>query len=116
MKPEANDKLAKSAQASASALGINCESAERLLIYYACDEAKPEERAAVLKRELAVQLYAREILPKAAARRLSGMERVAFDELLGHRAIPSRLTVEDLDEDLVNLAAYRAAVGTGGPG
>lgn len=82
------------------------------------DEARipPDERAAVLKRELAVQLYAREILPKAAARRLSGMERVAFDELLGQRGIPSRLTVQDLDEDLANLAAYRAAVGRGGSG
>ncbi len=81
------------------------------------DEARipPDERAAVLKRELAVQLYAREILPKAAARRLSGMERVAFDELLGQRGIPSRLTVQDLDEDLANLAAYRAAA-KGGPG
>ena len=52
MKPVENDKLAvssraNSAQANAPALEINCESAERLLIYYACDEAKPEERAAV---------------------------------------------------------------------
>ena len=35
------------------------------------------------------------------------MERVAFDELLGQRGVLSRLTVEDLDEDLANLAAYR---------
>jgi HEAT repeats len=35
------------AQTPNAALSINCESAERLLIYYACDEAKPEERAAV---------------------------------------------------------------------
>jgi predicted HTH domain antitoxin len=92
---------------------FNLEIAEDIL-----DEARipPDERAAVLKRELAVQLYAREILPKAAARRLSGMERVAFDELLGQRGIPSRLTVQDLDEDLANLAAYRAAVGRSGPG
>lgn len=47
MKPEANDKLAISTQANALALSVNCESAERLLIYYACDEARPEERAAV---------------------------------------------------------------------
>lgn len=70
------------------------------------DEARipPEERASVLKRELAVQLYAREILPKAAARRLSGMDRVAFDDLLGQRGIPSRLTADDVDAD---LAAFR---------
>ncbi len=56
------------------------------------DEARipPVEREAVLKRELAVQLYARELLLKAAARRLSGMDRVAFDDLLGQRGIPPR--------------------------
>jgi hypothetical protein len=45
--PETNNKLAISAQAPGAALSIDCESAERLLIYYACDEAKPEERATV---------------------------------------------------------------------
>jgi hypothetical protein len=47
VKPETNDKLVISAQANVLALSVNCESAERLLIYYSCDEAKPEERAAV---------------------------------------------------------------------
>jgi hypothetical protein len=49
VKPVENDKLAVSAQAQVNApvLSVDCESAERLLIYYACDEAKPEERAAV---------------------------------------------------------------------
>ncbi len=89
----------------------------RLLAHDILDEARipPDERAEVLKRELAVQLYARAILPKAAARRLSEMERVAFDDLLGQRGIPTRLTVEDLDEDLANLTAYRTAAGGAGP-
>ena len=48
MKPVENDKLAISpAHATAPILSVDCESAERLLIYYACDEARPEERAAV---------------------------------------------------------------------
>jgi HEAT repeats len=47
VKPVDNDKLIISAQANAAALSVDCESAERLLIYYACDEARPEERAAV---------------------------------------------------------------------
>jgi hypothetical protein len=47
VKPVENDKLAISSQAQSVQLSVNCESAERLLIYYACDEAKPEERAAV---------------------------------------------------------------------
>jgi hypothetical protein len=42
-----NNEFTTSAQTPGAALSINCESAERLLIYYACDEAKPEERAAV---------------------------------------------------------------------
>lgn len=77
------------------------------------DEARipPAERASVLKRELAVQLYAREILPKAAARRLSGMDRVAFDELLGQRGIAACLTVDDVDADLADLAAFRRGAG-----
>lgn len=75
----------------------------------------PAELEAVLKRELAVHLYARELLPRAAARQLSGMDRVAFDDLLGKRGVASRLTVEDLDQDLADLAAYQRAAGHGGP-
>jgi predicted HTH domain antitoxin len=75
------------------------------------DEARipPDERESVLKRELAVQLYARELLPKAAARRLSGMDRVSFDLLLGQRGIASRLTLQDFDDDLAALAALGRA-------
>jgi len=42
VKPENN-----STRANEAKLAVNCESAERLLIYYACDEATREERAAV---------------------------------------------------------------------
>jgi predicted HTH domain antitoxin len=82
---------------------FNLEIADDIL-----DEARipPADRARVLKRELAVQLYAREILPKAAARRLSGMDRVAFDDLLGQRGIASRLQADDLDADLADLASF----------
>lgn len=49
------------------------------------DEARipRDQRESTLKRELALHLYARSILPKAAARRLSGLSRLAFDDLLG---------------------------------
>jgi HEAT repeats len=47
VKPTENNKLAKSSQTQSVQLSVNCESAERLLIYYACDEARPDERAAV---------------------------------------------------------------------
>ena len=69
----------------------------------------PDERAEVLKRELAVHLCARGILSRTAARRLSGMERVVFEDLLGRRGIPMGLTPEDIDLDLRGLDAWRAA-------
>jgi hypothetical protein len=43
----------------------------------------PDERETAIKRELAVHLYTRGILPKTAARRLSGLDRISFDDLLG---------------------------------
>jgi hypothetical protein len=49
VKPGDKNELTNSAEARVPELSINCESAERLMIYYACDEAKPEERAAVEK-------------------------------------------------------------------
>jgi predicted HTH domain antitoxin len=60
----------------------------------------PNERESTLLRELAVHLYARELLPKAAARRLSGMDRIAFDDLLSQRGVLSHLSVDDLNDDL----------------
>ena len=81
------------------------------------DEARipPGERDSVIKRELAVQLYARELLPKAAARRLSGMDRVAFDDLLGQRGLAVRVTADDVDADLADLTAFRRITGSGAP-
>lgn len=69
----------------------------------------PAELEETLRRELAVQLYSRGLLPKAPARRLSGMDRIAFDDLLGKRNIPSELTEEDYETDLRNLTDWRAS-------
>lgn len=63
----------------------------------------PDEVKAMLYRELAVQLYSRGLLPKAAAQRLGGMERIAFDDLLGQRGVVSPLTFEEVESDLRNL-------------
>lgn len=57
----------------------------------------PADMEETLRRELAVQLCSRGLLPEAAARRLSGMERVKFDDLLGKRGIVSELTEEEND-------------------
>ena len=70
----------------------------------------PAELVQTLKQELAVQLYAREILPKAAARRLAGLERLAFDQLLGQREIASRLEPADVDADLEALRGFSSAL------
>lgn len=63
------------------------------------------EMVQTLKQELAVHLYEREILPKAAARRLAGLDRLAFDQLLGQRGIVSKLEPADIDADLSALRA-----------
>ena len=59
-----------------------------------------------LKQELAVHLYARQILPKVAARRLAALDRLAFDQILGQRGIVTQLAPDDVDTD---LAALRTA-------
>jgi predicted HTH domain antitoxin len=67
----------------------------------------PDERLDTIKRELAVHLYTRGILPKAAARRLSGLDRISFDHLLGQRGVLQPLDIEDLEKDLANLQTFR---------
>jgi predicted HTH domain antitoxin len=63
------------------------------------------EMEPTLKRELAVHLVARGLLPKAAARRLSGLGRIAFDDLLAERGVRSALTEEDFEAELRHLDA-----------
>jgi predicted HTH domain antitoxin len=70
-----------------------------------------DERKGTLKRELALHLYARGLLPKAAARRLADLTRIVFDDLMGSRGIPSELGAEDIDEDLRNIAEWREVAG-----
>ncbi|MEP0548791.1 MAG: UPF0175 family protein [Rhodothermales bacterium] len=53
-----------------------------------------------LRTELALALYARQILPLGKARRLAAMTRRDFEELLGERQVPRAYTEDDLDEDL----------------
>jgi len=72
----------------------------------------PDEIEATLHRELAILLYARRLLPRAAARRLAGIGRLEFDELLGQRGVDMGLRPEDLDADLRVLEKLRAE---GGP-
>ncbi len=60
----------------------------------------PEAAKRKVLKELALALYARQILPLGKARRLAGMTRRDFEDLLGERQIPRAYTEEDLDEDI----------------
>jgi predicted HTH domain antitoxin len=58
------------------------------------------ERSEVLKLELAVSLYARDILSFGKARALAGLSNQEFQRLLGEREIPRHYGEEELAEDI----------------
>ena len=58
------------------------------------------ERSQAMKGELAVSLYARDVLSFGKARMLAGLSKRAFHELLGEREIPRHYTEAELAEDL----------------
>lgn len=53
-----------------------------------------------LRTELALALYAQEILPFGKASELAGISRFAFAELATNREIPRHYTESDLAQDL----------------
>jgi predicted HTH domain antitoxin len=59
-----------------------------------------EERSQALKQELAVSLYARDVLSFGKARALAELSKWEFHELLGERNIPRHYTEAELAEDL----------------
>lgn len=58
------------------------------------------EQQASLMTELAVALYAREILSFGKARELTPLNRVEFGRLLGRRGIPRHYTEQDMEDDI----------------
>lgn len=60
----------------------------------------PEAAKREVLKELALALYARQILPLGKARHLASMTRRDFEDLLGERHIARAYTQEDLDEDI----------------
>ena len=60
----------------------------------------PQEHEHQLLIELAVALYAREMLAFGKARELAGMNKYDFGHLLSQRAIPRHYYQADLDDDL----------------
>lgn len=57
------------------------------------------ERSQALKRELAVSLYARDVLSFGKARSLAELSNHEFQTLLGNREIPRHYTDAELEED-----------------
>lgn len=60
----------------------------------------PTDAERELHKELALALYARQVLPFGKARALAGLTRWEFEELLGERQIPRHYAENDLQEDL----------------
>jgi predicted HTH domain antitoxin len=58
------------------------------------------ERSPAMKRELAVSLYARDILSFGKARTLAEMSKREFQELLGEREVSRHYGERELEEDL----------------
>ncbi|WP_340101696.1 UPF0175 family protein [Salinibaculum salinum] len=58
------------------------------------------ERSPAMKRELAVSLYARDVLSFGKARALAEMSKGEFQKLLGEREIPRHYGEQELEEDL----------------
>ncbi|VTT85726.1 hypothetical protein DM2_1764 [Halorubrum sp. DM2] len=58
------------------------------------------ERSPALKRELAVSLYAQDVLSFGKARALAGLSKREFQDLLGEREIPRHYGERELEEDL----------------
>jgi predicted HTH domain antitoxin len=61
-----------------------------------------------LRRRLAAALFSDGILSGAAACRMAGMEKAEFQYMLGSRGITQPLSEEDFEQDLANLAAWKA--------
>ena len=60
----------------------------------------PDEIESTLRKELALALYQRRVLPMAKAAALAQMSRWDFEELLCQRHIERPFSDEDLAEDL----------------
>jgi predicted HTH domain antitoxin len=60
----------------------------------------PAETKSRLQLELAISLYAREILSLGKAAELAGISRLELNDVLSKRGVPMHYTQEDLSNDL----------------
>lgn len=68
----------------------------------------PRELEQELRRRLAAALYSDGVLSGASACRMAEMGKAEFQHMLGERGITQPLGEQDLDQDLDNLAAWKA--------
>lgn len=81
---------------------ISLDIPEELLISFKVPKQSWE---AELKKELAVQLYREGLISFGNARRLSGMSKWDFHDLLGIRRIPRQYDAEDFEDDLKTVSS-----------
>ncbi|MBI5472655.1 MAG: UPF0175 family protein [Ignavibacteriae bacterium] len=60
-----------------------------------------------LRVEIALLLYAQEMLSFGQARKLAGMDAIEFEQLLFTRKIPNAYSEHDLDSDLATLEQFK---------
>lgn len=60
----------------------------------------PDSAEQEIRKELALTLYARQLLPLGKARQLAGLSRQQFEAVLGERKIPRDYTEADVKQDL----------------
>lgn len=68
----------------------------------------PQDLERELRSRLAAALFSDGILSGAAACRMAGMEKAEFQHMLGERGISQPLAAADFDQELENLAAWKA--------
>jgi len=68
----------------------------------------PRDLEQELLRRLAAALFSDGILSGASACRMAGMTKAEFQHMLGERGISQPLDEPDYEQDLSNLAAWKA--------
>jgi predicted HTH domain antitoxin len=68
----------------------------------------PQDLERELRSRLAAALFSDGILSGAAACRMAGMGKAEFQHMLGERGISQPLAPADFDQELENLAAWKA--------
>ena len=67
----------------------------------------PAETKSRLKLELAVSLYAQDILSLGKAAELAGISRLQLNDALAKRRVPMHYTQDDLRDDLAYAASFQ---------